>query len=124
MKALKLIVSLGTVMAAAKAVKSFTNIGMDDMLDYVGLERSRSHVWEKMAFFGMGALAGAGAGILLAPASGRETREKLGEGMDKLATKATEALAEVREQAPELLGKVTGHTTPASQPRVGQNGTR
>ncbi len=109
-KALKMMISLGTAVAAAKAVKTFTDFELSDMLGYVGLEKSRSHIWEKMAFFGMGALAGAGAGVLLAPYSGRETRKKLGEGMDKLATKASDAIAEVREQAPELLEKVTGHT--------------
>jgi len=126
MKALKLLMTLGSAMAAAKAAKSFTNVGMDDLLDYAGLERHRSHVWEKIAFFGMGALAGAGAGILLAPASGRETREKLGQNFDRLATKASEAIAEVKEQAPELIGKVTGHT-PSSQSYTGTrvgNGTR
>ena len=107
-KALKMMISLGTAVAAAKAVKTFTNFSLDDALGYAGLERNRSHIWEKMAFFGMGALAGAGAGVLLAPYSGRETRAKIGDGVDKLATKATEAISDLKEQAPELLGKVTG----------------
>lgn len=108
MKITKVLVSVGAAVAAARTIKQLTNYGVGDMLDLVGLERRRSHGWEKLAFFGMGALAGAGAGILLAPRSGRETREKLGDGMEKLATKATDALAELKEQAPELLSKVTG----------------
>jgi hypothetical protein len=108
MKITKVIVAVGAAVAAAKTIKQITNYGVGDMLDLVGLERRRNHGWEKLAFFGMGALAGAGAGILLAPRSGRETREKIGDGMEKLATKATDALAEIKEQAPELLSKVTG----------------
>ena len=104
MKTMKIIAAIGTVMTAVRVIKTVTNIGPDDILDFVGLERRRNHGWEKLAFFGIGALAGAGAGLLLAPASGRETREKLGEGVDKLATKATEALAEAREQAPLFPG--------------------
>ena len=94
-----------------RVVKAFSNVGVDDMLDYVGLERRRSHGWEKLAMFGVGAVAGAGAGLLLAPASGRETRQKLGKTMDDLASKATEALAEAKQHERELLGQVTGHAS-------------
>ena len=111
MKALKMIASIGAAIAAAKAVRAVSNFGVDDMLDYVGLERNRSRIWEKLAFFGAGALAGAGAGLLLAPASGRETRAKLSDGMDKLATRATEALNDIKEQVPEAVGRITGHTS-------------
>lgn len=110
MKITKVLVSVGAAVAAARTIKQLTNYGVDDVLDMVGLERRRSHAWEKLVFFGVGALAGAGAGILLAPRSGRETREKIGDGMEKLATKATDALAEIKEQAPELLSKVTGES--------------
>jgi hypothetical protein len=108
MKITKVLVSVGAAVAAAKTIKQLTNYGVDDVLDLVGLERRRSHGWEKFVFFGVGAIAGVGAGILLAPRSGRETREKLGDGMEKLATKATDALAEIKEQAPDLLSQMTG----------------
>lgn len=110
MKITKLIFSAGVAVAAAKLAKSLTNVGVDDALGFVGLERRRGHGWEKLAFFGAGALAGAGAGLLLAPASGRDTRKKIGEGMDTLATKATEALAE----GPELFDRVMGETSAAA----------
>lgn len=100
----KLIVSVGSAIAAAKVVKSLRNFDVDNVLDHVGLERSRSHFWERMMFFGAGALAGAGAGVLLAPASGRETRKRVGDGIDKLGQRAGEMISEVREQAPGLLG--------------------
>jgi YtxH-like protein len=111
MNVTKLIVSLGAAAVATRVVKAVTNLGVDDMLDFVGLERRRGHGWEKLVLFGAGAVAGAGAALLLAPTSGRETREKLGQGMDKLATKATEALAEAKEQAPELLGRIAGESS-------------
>lgn len=101
MKIIKIIVSVGAAVAAAKIAKAFTNVGIDDVLDYVGLERRRGHGWEKLAMFGAGALAGAGAGILLAPASGRQTRDQIGRGMDRLTTRATEAIADVKQQLAE-----------------------
>jgi hypothetical protein len=94
----KLAVSLGAAVAAAKSAKVFTNVGLADMLQYVGLERRRSHVWENLAIFGAGALAGAGTALLLAPQSGRQTRKKIGEGVDTLTTKATEAIADAKAQ--------------------------
>lgn len=103
MKIMKLVVSLGAAVAMAKVAKVITKVSVDDVLDYVGLERRRSHALENLVIFGAGALAGAGAGLLLAPAPGRETRDKIGRGIDKLATKATDAL----EQA----GHVTGQRT-------------
>lgn len=120
MKITKLLVSVGAAVAAAKTIKQLTNYGVGDVLDLVGLERRRSHFWEKVAFFGVGALAGAGVGILLAPQSGRETREKIGNGMDKLASKASDVLAEVREQAPELIAKVTGETGDSKKDENGE----
>lgn len=127
MKITKVLVSVGAAVAAARTIKQLTNYGVGDVLDMVGLERRRNRGWEKLAFFGMGALAGAGAGILLAPRSGRETREKIGDGMGKLAEKATDALAEIKEQAPELLAKVTGETEPHKKDENGgprRNATR
>ena len=112
MNLMKVIVSVGVAVATAKVAKALTNVGVDDVLGYAGLERRRSHVWEKLAYFGAGALAGAGAGLLLAPASGRETRAKIGEGVENLAAKATEALAELKEQGPELIGRVSGESAP------------
>jgi hypothetical protein len=104
----RLIVSLGAAAVATRVVKAVTHFGVENMLDYVGLERRRSHGWEKLVFFGAGAAAGAGVALLLAPTSGRETREKIGQGMDELATKATEALTEAKEQ--EVLGRITGES--------------
>ncbi len=111
MKITKVLVSLGAAVAAAKIVKALTNVGVDDALDFVGLERHRSHAWEKVAMFGAGALVGAGAGLMLAPASGRETRDKIGQGMDKLATKATDAFADIKQQlapAEHVVAKQSG----------------
>jgi hypothetical protein len=107
MKTMKIIATIGAAMTVVRVIKTVTNLDSDGMLHFVGLERRRSHGWEKLAFFGFGALAGAGAGLLLAPASGRETRAKLGERVDQLATQATEALAEARgeQQAPRITGQ-------------------
>lgn len=103
----KYLMSLGTAIATSKIVKAISDLDTNTVIGRVGLERRRTHVWEHIAFFGLGALAGAGAALLLAPASGRETREKLTGEVDRLAGMANDKLREVKEQAPSLISRVS-----------------
>ena len=50
-------------------------------------------------------VVGAGVALLLAPASGRETRKVLGERFDKLSDAASEKIREIQEDVPSLLGR-------------------
>ncbi len=52
-----------------------------------------------MLAFLAGAALGAGVALLLAPRSGRETREKLGNWLDEAAGEAGEGARKVREAA-------------------------
>ena len=103
----KYLLSLGTAIATSKLVKAISNIDTDDVMGTVGLERRRTHVWEHVAFFGIGAVAGAGVALLLAPATGKETRERIGGEVERLAGLANEKIREVREQAPSLIARNT-----------------
>ena len=103
----KVLMSLGTAIATSKLAKTLAAIDADDVIGRIGFERRRSHVWENVAFFGIGALAGAGAALLLAPASGRETRERLGGEVDRLAGMANDKIREAKEQAPSLISRNT-----------------
>ncbi|HYO94606.1 MAG TPA: YtxH domain-containing protein [Polyangiaceae bacterium] len=100
--------SLGTALASSKLAKNITTIEPDDLLAIVGLARSRNQAWSNVALFGLGALAGAGAALLLAPASGRETRARLSDQLDRLAEVANDAVQEATAEAPALLSRVTG----------------
>lgn len=106
----KLLVSTLAAIATSKAAKSISNIELSDVLGVVGLERRRSHALETLGLITLGAVAGAGAALLLAPAPGRETREKVQRELSRLGSSAsefaTEVANEVRAEAPNLVSRI------------------
>ncbi len=71
-----------------------------------------NHFWDSLLTFAVGAAAGFIAGILFAPASGKETRKKIKdqavkageaakEGYDKVAKEAEKSLRMVKEKTGE-----------------------
>jgi hypothetical protein len=103
MKLMKILLSLGTAVAAGKLAHMASSLRWDDVLGGVGLARRRSHLFESVLLLGAGAAVGAGAALLLAPASGHETRARLGKEFSKLGDAATEAISETRETARTLV---------------------
>jgi hypothetical protein len=105
----KMLLSVGSAIAASKLARSITDVEPEDLLSLIGLSRRRSHVAEDVAFLLAGVVVGAGAALLLAPASGEQTRARIGEELNKLGETATDSLREaaqgVREAAPSLLTK-------------------
>ena len=99
----KLLVSLGSTLAATKLAQSISHLEADDVLGLVGLSRRRSYLLENLALIGLGALAGAGAALLFAPASGTETRERMAYELGKVKDKTVDALRDVKRQAPAML---------------------
>ena len=53
--------------------------------------------------FGIGAAIGAVAGILLAPQSGKETREQLGDMASELAKKTDATVQDIKQKADNLI---------------------
>lgn len=102
----KLLMSLGTAIAASRAVKQVSGIGIEDVLGTMGLARRRSHVLENIGLVAVGAVIGAGAALLFAPSSGRETRQRLGEEASKLGSAATDAIREHKDEAFRTLSQV------------------
>jgi YtxH-like protein len=99
----KLLVSLGSTLAATKLAQTLSRLETDDVLRVVGLSRRRSTLLENIALFGAGALAGAGAALLLAPATGTETRERVAYQLGKVKDKTVDALRDAKEKAPGML---------------------
>jgi gas vesicle protein len=62
-----------------------------------------------ITLFLLGAATGGLAALLFAPSSGRELREKIGEGSEKLRAAAAEKVGEVREQVAEKYQETTRH---------------
>ena len=95
----KLLMSVGTAIAASKVARTISGIEMEDVLGTVGLARRRSHVLENLALVGLGALVGASAAILFAPMAGRDTRQRLGEEATRLGQAAKDAIREHKDEA-------------------------
>ena len=102
----KLLMSLGTAIAASKIAKTVSNIEFSDVLGSVGLSRRRSHFLENLGLVAAGAIVGAGAAILFAPSSGRETRRRLSAEASKLGQAAMDAAREQKDEALRSLSQV------------------
>jgi hypothetical protein len=99
----KMLVSLGSTLAATRLAQSISHLQADDVLRVVGLARRRNYFLENLALVGLGALAGAGAALLLAPASGIETRERVANELGKVKEATVDALRDAKRQAPNML---------------------
>jgi YtxH-like protein len=111
----KLLMSLGTAIAASRIAKSISGIELEDVLGTVGLSRRRSHFLENLGLVAAGAVIGAGAAILFAPSSGTDTRKRLGEEASKLGSAAMDAVREQKEEALRSLSQVAnGHVSTSS----------
>jgi hypothetical protein len=107
----KVLMSAVAAIATSKIAKTIATVELADVLGAVGLQRRRSHALENMGLFALGALAGAGAALLFAPAPGAETRQKVSREFQRLGAAAgevaSEVAAEVRAEAPALLSKLS-----------------
>jgi hypothetical protein len=106
MKTTKLLMSVGTALAASKLIKTVSGIEMEDVLGTVGLSRRRNHFVENLGLITAGAMVGAGAALLLAPSSGRETRRRIGQEASKLGNAAMDAVRERKDEALRSLSDV------------------
>ncbi|HEX2869983.1 MAG TPA: YtxH domain-containing protein [Polyangiaceae bacterium] len=117
METKKLLMSLGTAIAASKVAKTVSNIEIEDVLGTLGLSRRRSHFLENLGLVAAGALVGAGAAILFAPSSGSETRRRLGSEASKLGSAAKEALREQKDEALRSLSHVANGAVTSTSAR-------
>ncbi len=108
----KILLSAVAAIATSKAAKTISSIELADVLGVVGVERRRNRTLENLGLITLGAVAGAGVALLLAPAPGRETREKVGRELNRLGSAASEVAsevaAEVRSEAPNLISRISG----------------
>lgn len=112
MKNRSILMSLGTALAATRLVRAISNIEFDDVLGTVGLARRRNYAFQNLALVAVGALVGAGAALLIAPMTGRETRQRIGEEASKLGQAAKTA---IRERKDDMLNTLSGSVGNESQ---------
>ena len=110
----KLLMSVGTAIAASKFARTITGIEFEDILGSVGLSRRRSYALENLGLVAVGALLGAGAAILFAPNAGSETRRRLGTEASKLGHAALDAVKEQKDEALRSLSQVANGAVPST----------
>ncbi len=82
-------------------VATVRNLGLNDALGWVGLERRRSPL-VSIATFGAGFAAGAGAALFLAPMSGADFRKMIGQrlmGLEKDVEKKADEIVETAKSS-------------------------
>ena len=90
--------SLGAAIAGTKIIRSVSGIEMDDVLAPLGLTRRRPHVAQSLTLLGVGVIIGGAAALLLAPSSGRETRQRIAKKANELSDQAAEKMRELRDE--------------------------
>lgn len=114
METRKLLMSIGTAIAASKVAKSVSNLEFEDVLGTLGLSRRRNHVLENLGLVAAGAIVGAGAALLFAPSTGRETRRRLSTEASRLGGVAMDAVREHKDEALRSLSHVANGAVASS----------
>ncbi len=105
----------------------FTNISRDDILSAIGLQSRRSlaqTLLPNLGFMAAGVVLGGGLALLLAPRTGAQTRDVLGNGLQGLARKVASTVRPTRDvDADAEPGiDVTPRTEPATASRPSMHG--
>jgi hypothetical protein len=104
----KFLLSVGSAVLASRIARTIQGVDADTVLGRVGLARNRSHFAENLAYLGAGLMVGAGAALLLAPESGRDTRARIGRKIDELGEAAASAVETVENHIPAGLRSQLG----------------
>jgi hypothetical protein len=96
--------SLGAAIAGTKIIRTVSDLHMDDVLAPIGLTRRRPHVAESLTLLGVGAVIGGAVALLLAPSSGRETRERIARKANELGETAAGKMRDLRDEVGPRLG--------------------
>lgn len=109
------LMSIGASLASRKIAQALSEMGeldFNELLDRVGLKRRPTTGLGGLAYFGLGALAGAGAALLFAPSSGRELRATAREQLDRLASAANERMQEAGAKGSAILSRASEGNRP------------
>ena len=100
------LLSLGTAIATTKLAQLVSSLELDDVLRPVGLSRRHASWPGSLLLLGAGIVVGGATALLLAPASGKQTRARLakkaGELGDAAVSRARELGQELRDEVGAL----------------------
>jgi hypothetical protein len=103
----KLLLSVGAAIAGTKIIRAVSDLEVDDLLAPMGLTRRRMHVGQDLALIAAGALVGGAVALIFAPASGRETRQRIARKYEELNEAATDKFREIRDEMRPRLGNAS-----------------
>jgi hypothetical protein len=106
MQASKVLMMIGSALASSRLGRDVRAVELSDVLGVLGLAQRRSNVVQNLALLGVGAAVGAGVALLLAPASGSETRKRLSQGVEKLGEQAADKLHQAQDEVSNVGGRV------------------
>jgi hypothetical protein len=106
--------SLGAAIATTKLAHLVSGLELDDVLRPVGLSRRRRHWPSNLALLGAGIVVGGVAALLLAPASGDQTRARVAKKAGELGEAALKKARDVRQELREEMSALgSGNGGPA-----------
>jgi|SRR4051812_23537362 hypothetical protein len=89
------LLGLAATIATTKLVHLVSSLELDEVLRPMGLSRRQRHWPGNLACLAAGVLVGATGALLLAPATGRETRARVAKKASELGQSALEKAREV-----------------------------
>ena len=92
------LLSLGATIATTKLANLVSSLELDDVLRPVGLSRRHRRWPSQLALLGAGVFVGGLAALLLAPASGEQTRARVAKKAGELGEGALQRARELREE--------------------------
>lgn len=102
------LLSIVAAVAGTKAGQMISGLEFEDLLRPLGLTRRVSWL-EKLAYLGAGIAVGGVAALLLAPASGQQTRARLAKKAGELGDVAQKQVREIGEHIREEVEAVREH---------------
>lgn len=97
------VLGVAATIATTKLAHLLSSLELDEVLRPMGLSRRQRHWPGKLACLAAGVLVGAAGALLLAPATGKETRARVAKKAGELGQSALEKAREVGEEWREEL---------------------
>ena len=93
----KTALAMGSAIGARKLIEAAESLELEDILDFIGLERrpgSVSRILPAIGLVTVSAAVGAGAALLLAPSSGTKSRARLWDGIDDAKHRLSDTISQ------------------------------
>ena len=93
----KTALAMGSAIGVRKLIESAEGVNLDDLLNFIGLERrpgSASRLVPAIGLVIVSAAVGAGTALLLAPSSGTKLRARLSDGIDDAKHRLSDTMSQ------------------------------